>query len=115
LGGNEVSLLELTNAESRNQKKAIWVLGRQHSGEVTSSFMVEGIINFLLSERPEAMFLMDHFYFKIVPMLNIDGVVHGNTRAELSGCDPNRKWADPSRIYQPIVYSIKKMIEKDST
>lgn len=47
-------------------------------------------------------------------MLNIDGVVHGNTRAELSGVDPNRKWADPSKIYQPIIYSIKKMIEKDS-
>ena len=80
-GGNEVSMIELTNSESRNDKKAIWILGRQHSGEITSSFMVEGIINFLLSEKSEAVFLMDHFYFRIVPMINIDGVVHGNTRA----------------------------------
>lgn len=57
---------------------------------------------------------MDHYYFRIVPMLNIDGVVHGNTRAELSGYDPNRKWADPSKIYQPVIYKIKKMIEKDT-
>ena len=53
---------------------------------------------------------MNKYYFRIVPMLNIDGVVHGNTRAELSGYDPNRKWVDPSKIYQPVLYNIKKMI-----
>jgi len=25
-------------------------------------------------------------------MINIDGVIHGNSRADLSGSDPNRKW-----------------------
>jgi murein tripeptide amidase MpaA len=44
LGGNEVTFFEFTNSESRITKKSIWVLGRQHSGEVTSSFMVEGMI-----------------------------------------------------------------------
>ena len=47
-------------------------------------------------------------------MLNIDGVVHGNSRADLSGHDSNRKWADPSKIYQPVLFNIKKMIEKDN-
>jgi len=51
---------------------------------------------------------------KIVPMVNIDGVVHGNTRAELSGYDSNRKWAEPHKIYQPIIYNIKKAVEKDN-
>lgn len=46
-------------------------------------------------------------------MFNIDGVVHGNTRAELIGSDPNRKWNDPNPIYHPIIYNLKKMIEKD--
>lgn len=57
---------------------------------------------------------MNHFVFKIVPMLNIDGVVHGNTRAELMGCDSNRKWVEPHKQYQPVIYKIKKTIEKDS-
>ena len=57
---------------------------------------------------------MNHYVFRIVPMINIDGVVHGNSRADLSGHDSNRKWADPSRLYQPIIFNIKKMIEKDS-
>lgn len=47
-------------------------------------------------------------------MMNIDGVVHGNSRAELVGCDSNRQWADPHPYYHPLVHSLRKMIEKDS-
>ena len=36
--------------------------------------------------------LRDHFVFKIVPMLNPDGVVNGNYRCSLSGQDLNRQW-----------------------
>jgi murein tripeptide amidase MpaA len=72
-------------------------MSRQHSGEVTSSFMVEGMVNYLLSENPTAEYLLNRFVFKIIPMVNIDGVVHGNTRAELMGCDSNRRWADPHK------------------
>lgn len=46
-------------------------------------------------------------------MVNIDGVVHGNSRAELSGSDPNRKWLNPHKIRNPIIYALKKAIEKD--
>lgn len=46
-------------------------------------------------------------------MINIDGVVHGNTRAELIGTDPNRKWENPNENYHPIISAIKKLIEKD--
>jgi hypothetical protein len=48
-----------------------------------------------------------------VPMLNIDGVVHGNTRAELIGHDSNRRWVDPHSIYNPVIYAVKKMIAHD--
>jgi hypothetical protein len=51
LGGNEVNLFELTNSESKIPKKSIWIMSRQHSGEVTSSFMVEGIVNYLLADN----------------------------------------------------------------
>ena len=58
--------------------------------------------------------MLNNFIIKVVPMVNIDGVVHGNSRAELSGCDSNRKWADPHKIYQPVIYNIRKAIEKDN-
>lgn len=46
-------------------------------------------------------------------MVNVDGVVHGNSRAEIVGCDPNRKWSQPHKIINPIIYGLKKEIERD--
>lgn len=43
-------------------------------------------------------------------MVNVDGVIHGNTRAELIGTDPNRKWGYPHKIHNPIIHSIKHYI-----
>ena len=57
---------------------------------------------------------MNNYVFKIVPMMNVDGVIHGNTRAELSGYDSNRRWADPSKYFSPLIYTLKKMIGRDS-
>jgi murein tripeptide amidase MpaA len=30
----------------------------------------------------------------VVPMVNPDGVIHGNSRCNLSGLDLNRQWGD---------------------
>ena len=45
-------------------------------------------------------------------MVNPDGVIHGNTRAELTGIDPNRVWKRPSKHSTPAIYHIKKQILK---
>lgn len=75
--------------------------------------MIEGIIQYLLSQNQTAKDLLDNYVFKIVPMVNSDGVIHGNTRAELCGMDPNRKWQDPSPTLQPIIFALKKAIFRD--
>jgi murein tripeptide amidase MpaA len=51
---------------------------------------MEGIIDFLLSNRAEALILRDKYVFKIIPMLNPDGVIVGNYRCSLGGHDLNR-------------------------
>ena len=51
---------------------------------------MEGFIEFILSEEKEARKLRDIFVFKIVPMLNPDGVIVGNYRCSLAGLDLNR-------------------------
>jgi hypothetical protein len=115
VGGNEVSLFQVSSPEVGGQRKrAIWVMARQHPGETTASFMFEGMLDFLLSDSPLAHQLLQQFVFKLVPMLNVDGVVHGNTRAELVGCDSNRQWADPHRHHHPILHALKRLIEKDN-
>lgn len=52
--------------------------------------------------------------FKIVPMMNPDGVINGNYRCSLAGCDLNRRWKFPSEMLHPTVYHTKKLISKIS-
>jgi murein tripeptide amidase MpaA len=57
-------------------KKAIVITSRVHPGEPQSSHMLQGMIEYLISE--EASDLRKNFVFRIVPMLNVDGVIFGN-------------------------------------
>jgi murein tripeptide amidase MpaA len=34
---------------------------------------------------------------KLIPMVNPDGVVIGNSRSSLAGVDLNRRWSNPSK------------------
>jgi murein tripeptide amidase MpaA len=70
------------------RKKIIFVEARIHPGESNSSYMAEGFIRYLCSEA--CSFLREQAVFKIVPMMNPDGVTIGNYRTGLSGRDFNR-------------------------
>lgn len=61
-------------------KRCIVISARVHPGETPASWMMRGILDFLTGETPEARLLRSLFTFKIVPMLNPDGVVFGNNR-----------------------------------
>lgn len=73
--------------------------------------MLEGSLQLLLSSSPLAEELRKHFVFKVVPMLNPDGVVHGNYRCSLLGCDLNRKWQIPNKFLHPTIYYTKQTIK----
>lgn len=45
-------------------------------------------------------------------MLNPDGVINGNYRCSLAGCDLNRRWSDPSKKLHPTIYHTKLMIKR---
>jgi murein tripeptide amidase MpaA len=49
--------------------------------------------------------------FKVVPMLNPDGVVNGNYRTSLAGADLNRRWDHPHPSLHPTIHAAKAMIE----
>ena len=44
-------------------------------------------------------------------MLNVDGVIYGNSRCDLLGCDINRNWRWPVKELLPQVTAIKEEIE----
>ena len=70
--------------------------------------MLEGIMKYLL----ENVKSNNDFVWKIIPMVNVDGVIHGNTRAEVTGIDGNRVWNKPSKDVTPAIYHIKKAIAR---
>lgn len=74
--------------------------------------MMKGAIDFLTSEAPEAQILREKFIFKIVPMLNPDGVINGNYRCSLAGADLNRRWKNCSKVLYPEIFETKKMVKQ---
>jgi murein tripeptide amidase MpaA len=89
LAGNEVDMLIVTNFSSAGEeiaeRKAIILTARVHPGETNASYMMKGVIEFLVSDDEKALFLRNNYVFKIIPMLNPDGVIVGNYRCSLVG------------------------------
>lgn len=85
-----------------------------HPGESNSSWMMKGLIDFLVGSSPEAKVLREKFIFKIVPMINPDGVINGNYRCALCGSDLNRRYKTPSKVIHPVIFSIKRMVKSFS-
>ena len=89
-------------------KRAIVLTCRVHPGEAQSSHMLNGLLDKLLSEKARP--LRESFIFRIVPMLNPDGVVFGNYRCSQLGADLNRKWHIANRLLHPNIYYTLEMM-----
>ena len=72
-------------------------------------------MDFLMGNSDEAKKLREIYLFKIVPMMNPDGVLVGNSRTSFAGCDLNRRWGKPNEIIHPEVFHTKQMITKLAT
>ena len=75
--------------------------------EANGSFIIEGIIKFLIGNSIVAIKLRNSYLFKIIPMLNPDGVIIGNYRCSLAGHDLNRQWIDPKKNNFPEIFAAK--------
>ncbi|RXG69340.1 Cytosolic carboxypeptidase-like protein 5 [Armadillidium vulgare] len=91
-------------------KKVVFVSARVHPGETPSSFVLNGFINFIVSSDSRAKKLRDIFIFKIIPMLNPDGVIRGHYRSDQRGINLNRVYNNPSAKFHPTIYAVKKLI-----
>ncbi|XP_063723535.1 cytosolic carboxypeptidase 6-like [Symsagittifera roscoffensis] len=105
-----LDLLTITNEENLDpgkRQKVVGVTSRVHPGESPASFVCQGLIDFLISNQPEAQILRQYIVFKVIPMLNPDGVYLGNYRSSLMGFDLNRHWGNPSAWAHPTLYAAK--------
>ena len=85
-------------------------MARVHPGETVSSWMMKGVIDFLTSNAEEAVFIRQNYVVKLIPMMNPDGVIMGNYRTSLAGCDLNRRWLNPNEMIYPEIHFAKKMV-----
>ena len=115
LAGNNVYILTITSPDTLEDSKGkicVVLSARVHPGETPSSWMMRGVIQYLTGSTDTARALRERFVFKIVPMLNPDGVIIGNTRCNLAGRDLNRQYKNVIKEAFPPVYQTKMMIKK---
>lgn len=73
--------------------------------------MLQGIIDMLTNfENPQTKILLDNFVFKIIPLLNPDGVARGYWRNDTEGVNLNRLYLEPDPLLQPTIYGAKHAI-----
>lgn len=116
LGGNSLDYVIITNFESPEaeiaNREAVVITARVHPGETVASFIVEGILQFLVGDSDAAKELRSTYVFKVIPMLNPDGVALGNYRWSLSGQDLNRQWIGATARLFPEIFYTKQMMHK---
>ncbi|KAL8577865.1 hypothetical protein ACOMHN_018670 [Nucella lapillus] len=147
LAGNPVPLLTITaqpRGSQRQDVEELWsrpyifLSGRVHPGESNSSWVMKGTVDFLMSNKPTAQQLRERYIFKVVPMLNPDGVINGNVclclykvcyifkvvpmlnpdgvingnhRSSLVAEDLNRRWLKPCPRLHPTIYHTKGLLQ----
>jgi hypothetical protein len=100
-----INMLTVTdNTITDKGKKVVLITALQHAGEYPGGFIVEGLVNFLLSDDPVAVKGRKESVYKIIPMLNPDGIFHGMTRYNANYEDLNSEWDDDTSdtIHAPV-------------
>ncbi len=111
LDGQDID--QLIIGEPSEEKKKLWIHGRQHPGETQASWWAEGFISRLLDDTDAvAQALLKKAIFYITPNMNPDGSRRGHLRTNAVGANLNREWLEPSMKRSPEVYLVIQMMKK---
>lgn len=96
--------------ENSKKKQTVFITARVHPGESPASYICHGFMSFLISNHRDARLLRENIIFKIVPMLNPDGVFLGNYRCSSVGHDLNRFWLNPEWWAHPTIWATRELL-----
>nr|XP_021189773.1 cytosolic carboxypeptidase 1 isoform X11 [Helicoverpa armigera] len=115
LNNNEVPLLTVSAEDTPSNpivdREIVFLTARVHPGESNASWVMDGTLGCLFGCSIAAAALRAKYVFKIVPMLNVEGVINGCHRCGLTNEDLNRRWCKPSPVLHPSIYHTKGLIE----
>jgi hypothetical protein len=110
--GRPIELLSLTDTRVPGaDKHRVWIHAGIHPAETTSYFVVEGLVDELLSGSPLARLALGRLVFQIVPMANPDGVALGNYRTNAASVNLENEWAAPYDSPEPEIRALRTAIE----
>lgn len=93
-------------------KLIVFLSARVHPGETPASFGIKGVIKKLLKPNDkQSQIQRSMFVFKIIPMINPDGVYRGHFRKDGFGNNQNRFYDKADPIKQPTVFAICELIQ----
>lgn len=93
-------------------KEVIFISSRVHPGEVPAQHAFKGILNLLMDPLDlQARELRARYVFKLIPMLNPDGVYRGHFRMDQLGNNLNRYYMQNDSLLQPSIFAAKSLID----
>lgn len=99
--GRRVDGLRIQSANAVTQQAGVWIQARQHAWESGSSWVAQGLIDWLAQQGESARWLTDNAELVIVPIMDIDNVATGNGGKEANPRDHNRDW-DDAPVYPEV-------------
>jgi hypothetical protein len=95
---------------TKDRTPGIVVVARQHAWEVGSSWVCQGLVEWLVSDEPRAAALRKKSRVLIVPVMDVDNVTIGAGGKEQRPQDHNRDWTD--HPYFPAVAAVQAELKK---
>jgi hypothetical protein len=94
-GGLAVPMLHVMEGPlPKVKRQAVWFSARQHAWESGSSWVAQGLAEWLLGPGEHAKWLRQNTEIFLVPLMDVDHVAHGQGGKEALPQDHNRDWSD---------------------
>jgi len=94
-----------------SQKFFVWTHGRTHPSETPSSYHLDGMIDYFLSDDDVAAYLRTKIKWFILPFINPDGVYLGKSRVNANNVDIESSWNKPENQTPKEVIHTKNFLQ----